>query len=368
MTLDQRRCSRIVTVVVSNAPADKTGDINLRNLRCRDGFHQEVYMSSITPLWIGIDVSSRVLDVSLGSRGEVFQVANSPAGFRTLLARLRRQRCVGVICEATGSYHHALAIAVWNAGLPLTIVNPAWIKAWRGHQGKLAKTDRADAQLLAEYGEYHLPSPSRITPQHERDLKALLSARDDLVKARTAERNRLRVVAHAVVRESHQRLIRLMSAECTRLEDEIDAVIASCPELTARRRTLRSMPGVGPIISATLLASLPELGSLNRREITALAGLAPIANDSGTISGKRWVHRGRSDIRRLMYLASSLGRHDPALQSRHLRLRAKGKPPKVVITAVARWMLTILNVMLRDNLTWDALDQSRRTVEVMPTA
>lgn len=324
-------------------------------------------MSLSPPLWVGIDVASRVLDVSLGSRGEVFQVANTPAGFRTLLSRLTRRCIAGIICEATGSYHHALAIAIWDAGLPLTIVNPAWIKAWRGHGGKLAKTDRADARLLADYGEYHCPAPSRVTPRHERDLKALLSAREDRVQARTTEKNRLRVTTNTVVRASHQRLIDLLTSECKRLEDEIEALIASCPELMARRHLLLTMPGVGPVISATLLASLPELGTLNRREIAALAGLAPIANESGTMSGKRWVHRGRRDIRSKMYLASTRGRTHPALQSRHDRLRARGKPPKVVITAVARWMLTILNVMVRETLAWDELEQSHRMVEVRLT-
>lgn len=325
-------------------------------------------MSSVTPLWIGIDVSSRVLDVSVGSRGEVFQVDNTPAGYKSLLARVQKKPVAGIICEATGSYHHALAIALWDAGLPLTIVNPAWIKAWRSHGGKHAKTDRIDARLLAEYGAYHLPEPSRVTPENERTLKALLSAREDRVTACTAEKNRLRVATHPTVRESHQRLVDVLTVERQRLEREIDALIASCPELTARRAVLQSMPGIGPIISATLLASLPELGTLNRREIAALAGLAPIANDSGKMSSKRWVHRGRSDIRRLMYLASTRGRSNPVLHSRHERLRRNGKSSKVVITAVARWMVTMLNVMVRDGLAWDELEQSRRIVDVTPRA
>lgn len=324
-------------------------------------------MSSVSPLWVGIDVSSRSLDISLGSGGEVFQVSNTPSGLRTLVARLRHRPIVGIICEATGSYHQALAIALWDADLPLTIVNPAWIKAWRGHAGKLAKTDVADARLLADYGEYHLPVPSRVTPQHERDLKALLSAREDRVAARTAEKNRLRVATNPIVRASHQRIIELLIDECKMLNDEIEALIASCPELVLRREILLSMPGVGPIISATLLASLPELGTLNRREIAALAGLAPIANDSGKMSGKRWVHRGRADVRRLMYIAATRGREHPVLRSRHDRLRIKGKPPKVVNTALARWMVTMLNVMIRDGIPWEQLDQSRRIVEVKPT-
>lgn len=323
-------------------------------------------MSALSPLWIGIDVSSRVLDISLGSSGRVFQVPNTPGGITGLLKEVQRLPILGIICEATGSYHQALAIALWDAGLPLTIVNPAWIKAFRGYNGKLAKTDRADARLLATYGEIRLPAPSRITTQEERDLKALVSSRADLVVTAQAEKSRLKVTTHPVIRASLQRLIAQLEQEQTHLEEEIDALIAANPELETRRRLLMSMPGVGPITSATLLAFMPELGTLNRREIAALAGLAPIANDSGTISGKRWAHRGRRDIRKAMYMAAWTCGKNKALQSRKHRLQAKGKPKKVVLTALARWMLTMLNVMLRDGLTWDQLDQSRRSVEISP--
>lgn len=324
-------------------------------------------MTSFTPLWIGIDVSSRVLDISLGSRGEVFQVENTPAGHRRLIKRCVGLPILGIICEATGSYHDQLAIALWDVALPLTIVNPAWIKAWRGHNGKYAKTDCADARLLADYGEYHCPTPSRVIPQIERDLKALLSTRSDLVAARVAENNRLKVSSHPAVKASQQRVIALLVSECRAIEREIEALIATCPAWGLRRKILQSMPGIGPVISATLLALLPELGTLNRRQIAALAGVAPIPNDSGTISGKRWVHRGRSDLRRMMYLASSRGRTNPALASRHERLKVRGKPPKVVLTAVARWMVTMLNVMVRDGLMWHELDQAQRIVEVTRT-
>lgn len=325
-------------------------------------------MSSITPLWIGIDVSALYLDIGLGSRGEVFQVSNTATGFHTLLGRLQHLPVGGIICEATGSYHHALSVALWDAGLPLTIINPAWIKAWRGHSGKVAKTDRADARLLAAYGEYHLPPPSRVTPQIERDLQALVSARTDLMATRQAEKNRLTVTTHPVVRATLTRIIAQMQEEQRHVEAAIEALIASSPELTVRRTRLQSMPGIGPVTSVTLLAFLPELGTLNRRQIAALAGLAPIANDSGIRSGKRWVHHGRHIIRRAMYLAAfACGTH-PALTSRKMRLRAAGKPAKVVLIALARWMLTMLNVMLRDGLTWNQLDQSQRVVEVTPTA
>lgn len=321
-----------------------------------------------TPLWIGIDVASRVLDISFGSQGKTLQVANDPDGHRILVKQFRHVPIAGIICEATGSYHHDLAFALWDADLPLTIVNPAWIKRWRGHHGKYAKTDRADARLLADYGEYHQPAPSQVPSQEEREIKALLSARADVLKDYQATHNRLRVTKHPIVKATLERRLQTLKEDRAALEAAIDAIIASSPDLAARRVQLMSMPGIGPIISAILLILLPELGSLNRREIAALAGLAPIANDSGTTSGKRWVRGGRSDIRQAMYMAArACGKH-PALVSRKQRLRARGKPVKVVRIALARWMLTMLNVMVRDGLTWNDLDQSRRIVEVPTNA
>lgn len=324
-------------------------------------------MVAPSPLWVGIDVASRSLDISLGSKGETLQVTNDASGIKALLKKLRRLKMHGIICEATGSYHHDLAWALWDAGLPLTIVNPAWVKSFRGHAGKHAKTDRADARLLAEYGEYHQPIPSRVPSQEERVLKSLLSARTDLVQERVATRNRLRAAKEPVVQQALQRIMTALEQESDRLETEMEAIIATSPELTERRNLLRTMPGVGRIISITLLVFLPELGTLNRREIAALAGLAPIANDSGTMSGKRWVQRGRGTVRREMYMAAWTFGHNDALRSRKHRLMARGKPKKVVLIALARWMLTMLNVMVRDQLTWQQLDQSHRPVEMPMT-
>lgn len=318
-------------------------------------------------LWIGIDVSSQSLDVGFGPRGRFLRLQNTPEGIRRVVQELERASVAGIVCEATGSYHEALAGALWEADLPLTIVNPAWIKAFRGTTGKLAKTDRADAFLLADYGTYYQPAPSRVVPQIERDLKALVSAREDLVSSRVAQRNRLRTATVQAVRASLERCIATMTTEIRVLENEIEQLFAADPELLERRQVVQSMPGVGPVISATLIAFLPDLGSLNRREIASLGGLAPIAHDSGKQSGKRFVHRGRARIRRAMYIAAQTSRYNPALSSRKRRLIAKGKPAKVATTALARWMVTMLNVMLRDGLMWNQLDQAHRIVEVGTT-
>ncbi len=325
-------------------------------------------MSSSSPLWVGIDVSSKRLDIALGSLGETSRIDNSDHGISSLISRLLQLPIAGIICEATGFYHQALTLALWEVNLPLTIVNPAWIKAFRGTTGKRAKTDRADARLLASYGEYTQPAPSRVIPKVERDLRELVSARDDLVTQRVAIKHRLRSTTVPQIRAALERAIDFFTSEITRLDDEITATIDSSVDLAERRRIIRSMPGLGPVHSAIMVAFLPELGALNRREIASLGGLAPFARDSGTLQGKRFVQFGRAPIRKAMYLAARMcGTKDLALNSRKDRLRAKGKLAKVVNIALARWMLTMLNVMVRDGLLWQDLDQAHRIVEVPTT-
>lgn len=318
-------------------------------------------------VWIRIDVSSTTLDVSVGAKGHVFQVKNESSGIATLVRRCQALPVAGIICEATGSYHTHLMVALWEAELPLTIVNPAWIKAFRGKAGKRAKTDRADARLLADYGEYHQPAPSRIVPKVERDLKELVSAREDLVGHRVALHNRVRTVTVPRARAALKHMIAELEAEVAALDVAIDTTIASCVELTHRRTLVQTMPGVGPVTSALLVAFLPELGTLSRRQIAALGGLAPIARDSGKTQGVRFVQGGRAPVRRAMYMAARACGKQEALLHRKQRLHRKGKPAKVVNIALGRWMLTMLNVMLRDDLAWHQLDQAHRPVEVAPT-
>lgn len=321
-------------------------------------------MHTTAPMWIGIDVSSATLDICLGSTGDVFQITNDTAAIQALVQRLQTQPVAGIICEATGFYHELLTIALWDARLPLTIVNPAWIKAFRGTTGKLAKTDRADARLLADYGAWHQPTPSRVVPEVERELKAVISAREDLVATRIAHTNRLRGTTVPAVQHSLNNCITQLETEIAYLDEQIRITIASCSSLGERYRLVQTMPGVGPVVGAILVAHMPELGLLNRREVAALGGLAPIARDSGTMRGKRFVQGGRAPVRRAMYLAAQRCGPNLALTSRKDRLRAKGKPAKVVNIAVARWMLTILNVMIRDGVAWDDLEQAHRSVEV----
>lgn len=324
-------------------------------------------MQRLSSSWVGIDVAAATLDIAVGGTGDLFQIPNTQSGIQTLVRRLHAQPVAGIICEATGFYHNELAIALWDAGLPLTIVNPAWIKAFRGTTGKLAKTDRADARLLADYGAWTHPEPSRIVPQLERDLKVVIAARDDLVAMRIAHKNRLRGVTVPAVQQSFRNCIDQLDTEIAQLERQIHAILTSSVDLWRRYRVLQTMPGVGPIVGAVLVAYMPELGTLNRREIAALAGLAPIARDSGTMTGKRYIQGGRATVRRSMYLAAQRCGANPALNSRKHRLRDKGKPAKVVNVALARWMLTMLNVMLRDDLPWGDLVQAHRCVEVVHT-
>lgn len=317
--------------------------------------------------WIGIDVSSEKLDVGIGSRGKVFEVENSARGIAKLVRTCLGMQVAGIVVEPTGPYHRQLMHALWEADLPLTLVNAAWIKAFRGKAGKLAKTDFADARLLADYGEYHQPEPSRIVPKIEQDLKELMSTRDDLVAHRVSLGNQRRAASVPRARAALERMIAHYQAEIADLDRVIDATIASSPELSHRRALLQTMPGVGRVTSAQLVTFLPELGTLNRRQIASLGGLAPMARDSGKKQGIRYVQGGRATIRRTMYMAALACGKNEALRSRKERLKAKGKPGKVVNIALGRWMLTMLNVMVRDGLAWHQLEQSQRPVEVRTT-
>lgn len=263
--------------------------------------------------WIGIDVSKATLDVCVGDQGSVRHYANTNQGHRTLVQALAKIAVDGIVLEATGPYHHALVQALVATGMPPAVINPQWIRAFRRSHGGYAKNDRKDARLLAQYGRQKQPAPSRVAPDTERELQELVSAREDLVKLRVAEKNRKHVTTHALV---------------------------------------QSMPGIGPVISATLLAWLPELGEMDRRQIAALAGLAPYDRESGTQRGTRHIAGGRSRVRTAMYQAANAAGHNPVLKARKTDLCGK-KPHKVAMVALARYQLSLLTVMVRDNLRWE---------------
>lgn len=307
--------------------------------------------------WIGIDVSRDRLDYCCGSTGKPAAVANTAAGHRTLLTRLRARHVAGCIVESTGAYHQGLVEALQEADVPVTVVTPQVIKWYRQSFGRTAKTDPLDARLLARYGEMHQPDPSRIPTPNERDLRQLVSRREDLVAQLVAEKTRRTQCAPSSRLYPH--LVAAITAcaqQLATLEEEIEALIATDPDLAARRALLRTVPGVGKIISIVLLAYLPELGQLDRKQIAALAGLAPIANESGTKTGARVCAGGRAPVRKAMYQAAlTCVTHPgvgPTVYRDQYEEMAPRKGAKRALIALARRMLVLLNAMVRDDLPW----------------
>lgn len=235
--------------------------------------------------WAGIDVSKAHLDVVVLLEAVAWRVANDAAGWAMLAERLATAAVAGIVLEATGSYHVGVVLAL-AAGRPPSVVNPAWIHAFRHSEGRRAKTDRADAHLLARYGQQKQPAPPAVLTAPHRALRALVGRREDLTKMLVMEKNRL-AVAPPVIRASIEALITVLVAQQQRLDAEIVTVIAADVELARRDALVQSVPGIGPVLSAVLLAGLPELGVLGTKPIAALAGVGPHPQDSGPRSPRR---------------------------------------------------------------------------------
>ena len=308
------------------------------------------------PCCVGIDVAGAHLDVAVRSAATgtatTFRVTNDAAGITALTTRLLPHAPTLVVVEATGGYERAVVTALTAAGVPIAVVNPRQARDFARATGVLAKTDTLDACSLAHYADALRP-PVREQPSPARQhLAALVGRRHDLVEMRTAERHRQRTSTEQVA-ELVGEHIGWLKARVKELDRAIAAAIRADAALKADAALLRSMPGVGPVVAATLLARLPELGRLDRRQIAALAGVAPLNRDSGTSRGARHCHGGRKDVRTVLYLAAlSATRHNPVLRPLYQRLRAAGKPAKVALIACARKLLTVLTAILRDRTPW----------------
>ena len=299
---------------------------------------------------VGVDVSKDWLDVALGSAS--LRVANEVAAINELIDRLRNVGAQLVVMEATGGYETQAASAIAGAGLRVAVVNPRQVRDFAKATGRLAKNDRIDAQVIAAFGQAVDPQITRVRDEEALELQGLLARRSQLVAMRVQESNRLALMKGAMRRQ--------IKAHIAWLDKAIDEVNT---DLTARLRTspawrekdelLRSMKGVGPITSGTLMASLPELGTLDRRSIAALVGLAPYNRDSGSFRGRRSIWGGRAQVRHILYMAVIAAiRHNPVIKVFYNRLIARGKPHKVAMVACMRKMLTILNAMARSNTPW----------------
>ena len=308
-----------------------------------------------TAVIVGIDVSKDRLDVHILPSGEVFAVSRDGEGLSELVARLAALRPALVAVEATGGFESTTAAAVAGAGLPLVVVNPAQVRAFAQALGRRAKTDPIDAQVIARFAQAVKPEVRALPDDAERLLADLVARRRQIVQMIGAEKQREKRLAQPRVKRSIARLVLALQKELTDLDGQIDDEVRGTPAWREKEDLLRSIPGVGPVTSRTLLAELPELGRLDRRQIASLAGLAPWTRQSGQWKGKSFIGGGRAPVRTALFMAALVSaRHNPVLKAFHQRLVAAGKPKMVALTAVARKLLTILNAMLKTQQPWRA--------------
>ena len=306
-----------------------------------------------SPCFVGIDVSKAHLDVAARPGGPAFRVPNDAAGLADLTQRLGPLAPDLVVVEATGGYELPAVAALQAAGMAVAAINPRQARDFAKGTGRLAKTDRIDAEALAHFAEAVRPVPRPAPPAQRRALEALLSRRGQLVGMRVMESNRLESCHDPAVRAGIGRHIAWLEAESAEADRALSEAVKASPAWRERDELLRSIPGIGPVVSRTLLAALPELGSPDGHKLSALAGLAPYARDSGTSRGPRSVRGGRPEVRRVMYLAAlSASRHAGPLKEFADRLKARGKKAKVVLVAVARKLLVIANAVIRSGLPW----------------
>ncbi|MCH7978181.1 MAG: IS110 family transposase [Acidobacteria bacterium] len=314
---------------------------------------KEEPLKTATPCYIGIDVAKAHLDIAVHPSGEVWQVAHDTQGVTNLVAQLAELAPTLVVLEATGGLEMSLVGDLACAQLPVVVVNPRQVRDFAKALGKLAKTDTLDAQVLAHFGEATKPALRPLPDAQAQELQALLARRRQVVEMLVAEKNRRRQAVPAV-QERIARHVEVLEEELAGLDDDLARVLRQSPVWRERENLLRSAPGVGPVLTVTLLADLPELGSLNRREIAALVGVAPFNRDSGTLRGKRTVWGGRSQVRATLYMATLVAsRFNPVIRAFYQRLCEAGKPKKVALTACMRKLLTILNAMLKHKQPWN---------------
>jgi transposase len=303
--------------------------------------------------FVGIDVSKAHLDVASRPDGLEFRTPNTPEGIASLVQRLRPLGPALILLEATGGLERAAAVALAEAELPIRIVEPGRVRHFARSIGQHSKTDALDARVLAHYAEAVRPEARDLPDEQTRDLQALLDRRRQLVAMRVSEQNRLKQGPTAAVQADLRAHIAYLSDQVEAMDRSIGEAIEAKAEWKLRDEVLRSVPGIGPQTSRALLGLLPELGELTGKQVSALAGLAPRARDSGTVRGARTIFGGRAEVRTALYMASvSAMRFNPDLRAFYRRLRQAGKAAKVALTAVSRKLLTIANAMIRDMKPW----------------
>jgi transposase len=306
----------------------------------------------MSELYIGVDVSKDRLDVAF-SDGRYKAVNNDGGGRRELCKQLSAQPPQLIVLEASGGYERGIAGELSAAGLLVRVVNPGQVRHFAKAKGLLAKTDRLDAKVLWQFAQQLQPQPREIPSEELRTLRGLIERRRQLVEMLTMEQNRV-ALAVAAVKRSHLRIIRTLKQQLEEIDEDLGKLLREYGVWREKVELLESVPGIGELTSLKLIATLPELGTLNRKQISALAGLAPYNRDSGNWRGQRSIYGGRAMARSALYMSALVGsKHNPVLRVFYQRLLQAGKRKKVALVACMRKLLTILNVMLKERQAWD---------------
>jgi len=311
-------------------------------------------MTQSPSLFVGIDVSKDRLDVAVLPSGESWSTANQDEDIQSLVKRIRSLKPDLIVMEATARLEMPLVGALAARGLPVAVVNPRQVREFAKASGVLAKTDRIDAQVLARFGEVMRPEVRPLKDKETQELTALVTRRRQLVGMLVAEKSRLAAAPDAVCKDIKTH-IAWLEKKLSNMDDHLTDKIKNSPVWRGKDTLLQSVPGVGPVLSTSLMADLPELGTLNRRQIAALVGVAPYNRDSGAFRGKRCIWGGRGQLRSALYMATlAATRSNPVIRVFYHRLCDAGKPPKVALTACMRKLLTILNAILKSQIPWQA--------------
>lgn len=309
-------------------------------------------VTKIEECFVGIDVSKAELEIGILPAQPGVTVPNNEAGRHALVKRLRALNPTLIVLEATGGYEATVAIELVQAGLPLVVMNPRQVRDFARATGKLAKTDRIDAHLLALFGQRLRPVVRPLKDEQHRELNALFVRRRQIVDMLTMEKNRLGQ-ARKQVRKDIQIHVTWLEKRLRDVDTELKNFIRRTPVWREKDELLQSTPGIGPVAAVALLAQLPELGRLDRRKISGLVGVAPLNHDSGKYHGQRRIWGGRATVRAPLYMAALAAiRCNPVIKAFHARLKAAGKKPKVAIVACMRKLLTILNAMIKTMTPW----------------
>jgi transposase len=308
----------------------------------------------MTATFVGIDVSKEQLDVAQRPSGAREVIPYTELGLSRLVEQLRALGPTAIVVEATGRLELPLVSALAAAALPVTVVNPRQVRDFAKATGRLAKTDALDAEVLAQFAEAVRPAPRPVADEATQELRALLTRRRQLLEMRTAEHNRLSGTPRRLQRQIRTH-IEWLDRQVGTLDQELTELIHSLPLWREKEDLLRTVPGIGPVMSRTLLAELPELGTLSHKQLAALVGVAPLNRDSGTLRGRRTCWGGRATVRRVLYMATLVAaKWNPVIKAFHGRLRAAGKPAKVALVACMHKLLMILNAMLKHQCPWCA--------------